>query len=399
MLLKLLTYTKVDVNEEIIECKLGIWNNTLPGFSTDEEGVSNYARMQLALMHDFPLDQAGEEKWNNLLRTIKSAGNGKKYDCIIGVSGGTDSSYLLHLAKEWGLRPLAINLDNGWNSDIAVKNIHRMTSVLNIDLETYVVDYEEMKDILRSYLLAGLPWLDNPTDQAIKAILYRYARKEGIKTILIGTDFRSEGKQPSEWTYGDYKQLSYVHRKFGRQKRETYPENRFVMTFWSAYVMKIKLMSPFNYIKYDKKYAQEFLEKNYDWNYYGEHHHENLFTKWVISYWMYEKFRIDKRIITYSAQVLNGSLTRSEAKAIVAEKPYKKDTIEAETSYVLKKLDLSEEEFHIAWKSAAKTFKNYPSYYESITKYASILKILSKYILKTKPKLFYELENRKATTN
>ncbi len=383
------------MNTDLNECKLGIWNETLPGFSLDNEGVSNYAKIQQALMRDYPLGNEGLDSWNAIVKTIQKQGEGKSYDCIIGVSGGTDSSYLLHLAKEWGLRPLAVNLDNGWNSDIAVRNIQDMTRALNIDLETYVVDYEEIKDILKSYLLAGLPWLDNPTDQAIKAVLYRYARAEGIKTILIGTDFRSEGKQPSEWTYGDYKQLSYVHGSFGKVKRKTYPGNTFIMTFWSAYVKKIRLISPFNYLPYDKQSAQEFLERNYNWKYYGEHHHENLFTKWVISYWMYEKFNIDKRIITYSAQVLNGKLSRAEALKIVAQKPYKPQQIEKDTEYVLKKLGLTREEYLNAWNMAAKSFKDYPSYYKTIRKYSGFIKLVAKYVLKTKPKLFYELENRK----
>ena len=383
------------MNADLNDCKLGIWNETIPGFYLDDFGISNYAKIQQALMHDFPLGNEGLEKWKEVVQNIKKAGANQTYDCIIGVSGGTDSSYLLHLAKEWGLRPLAVNLDNGWNSDIAVRNIHDMTKALEIDLETYVVDYEEMKDILKSYLLAGLPWLDNPTDQAIKAILYRYARKEGVKTVLIGTDFRSEGKQPSEWTYGDYKQLKYVHKEFGKVKRKTYPENTFMMTFWSAYFKKIKLVSPFNYLPYDKKSAQDFLERNYNWKYYGEHHHENLFTKWVISYWMYAKFNIDKRIITYSAQVLNGKLSRDEAKRITAEKPYKPEAIENDTAYVLKKLGLSKEDYLKAWNQPAKTFKDYPSYFESINKYSGLIKILARYVLKTKPKLFYEMENRK----
>ncbi|MEX1189803.1 MAG: N-acetyl sugar amidotransferase [Bacteroidia bacterium] len=377
------------------ECKLGIWNETLPGFTLDESGVSNYARIQEALMNDFPLGEGGTKEWDKIIENIKSSAVGKKYDCIIGISGGTDSSYLLHLAKKWGLRPLAVNLDNGWNSDIAVRNIHKMTSQLNIDLETYVIDYEEMKDILRSYLLAGLPWLDNPTDQAIKAILYTYARKEGVKTVIIGTDFRSEGKQPSEWTYGDYKQLSFVHKTFGKVKRKTYPENMLLKTIWAAYIRKIRLISPFNYIAYDKKAAQEFLEKNYDWKYYGEHHHENLFTKWVISYWMYEKFNIDKRIITYSAQVLNGTLNREEALQIVSHQPYKAESIGSETAYVLKKLGLSETEFKQAWEMPSKTFRDYPSYFDMIHRFAGPIKVLARLVLKTKPKLFYELENRK----
>lgn len=316
-------------------CEIGIWNDSVPGFRLDENGVSNYARIQQNLMNDYPQGELGKKQWNTILERIQALGKGKKYDCIIGVSGGTDSSYLLHLAKAYGLRPLAVNLDNGWSSDIAVKNIKSMTTVLGIDLETYVVDYEEMKDILRAYMRAGLPWIDNPTDQAIQAILYRYARREGIRTILIGTDFRSEGKQPTEWTYGDYRQLRFIHRKFGNGKRRTYPSKPLWSVLYSGYIRKIKIYSPFNYIEYRKQDARDLLEKQYNWQYYGEHHHENLFTKWVIGYWMYEKFGIDKRIITYSAQVLNGAISRHDALKICSNKPYNPETIVSDTELSL----------------------------------------------------------------
>jgi len=375
-------------------CHKGIWNSSIPGFSIDQNGVSNYARIQENLMNDFPVGEKGAEKWASILKEIKEKGRGKTYDCIIGVSGGTDSSYLLHLASSWGLRPLAINLDNGWSSDIAVKNIKNMTSRLNIDLETYVIDYEEMKDILRAYMRARLPWIDNPTDQAIQAILYKYARREGIKAILIGTDFRSEGKQPTEWTYGDYRQLKFVHKKFGNGKRKTYPENNLWKIFYSGYIKKIKIYSPFYYTDYKKKEAREFLEKNYGWEYYGEHHHENLFTKWVIGYWMYEKFGIDKRLITYSAQILNGAIGREEALKICAQKPYKNESIESETSFIIKKLEVSKEEFEQIWKSRNHQFSDYPSWYFVIRKFASIIAPFAKLILPVKPKLFYELEQR-----
>lgn len=375
-------------------CKKGIWNSRIPGFSLDENGFSNYARIQENLMRDFPVGKSGNERWQKILQNIKNAGRGKKYDCLIGVSGGTDSSYLLHLAKEWGLRPLALNLDNGWSSDIAVKNIKTMTAKLHIDLETYVIDYEEMKDILRAYMRACLPWIDNPTDQAIKAILYKYARREGIKTILIGTDFRSEGKQPTEWTYGDYRQLKYVHRKFGNGKRKTYPENSLWQNIYSGYVRKIKIYAPFYFTEYKKKEAREFLEKTYGWEYYGEHHHENLFTKWVIGYWMYEKFGIDKRLITYSAQILNQAISREEALKICSEKPYKSENIDHETSFIIKKLDVSKEEFEKIWKAENKSFSDYPSWYFMIRKFAKIIEPIAKLILPVKPKIFYEIKER-----
>lgn len=376
-------------------CTLGIWNETVPGITFDEDGISNYARIQQHLMQDFPQGEKGKQDWQQTVEGIKAQGKGKSYDCIVGVSGGTDSSYLLHLAKEYGLRPLAVNLDNGWSSDIALKNIKKMTSALNIDLETYVIDYEEIKDILRSYLRAGLPWIDNPTDQAIHAVLYKYARREGLKTILIGADFRSEGKQPTEWTYSDQKQLRYLHKRFGNVPLKTYPRMSFFQQSYWGYIRGIKLTSPFNYLEYNKQAAQQMLIDQYDWQYYGEHHHENLFTKWVIGYWMYEKFNIDKRIITYSAQVLNNILTRDEALQIVTRKPYKDEKIEEETQFVLKKLDVSKEEFQQVWNAPNKSFTDYPSYYPMIRKFARFIIPITKYILPVKPKLFYEMEQRK----
>lgn len=377
------------------KCRLGLWDETIPGITFDKKGESNYSKIQLNLMNDFPQGDMGKTNWEQIVNKIKDKKGNKKYDCIMGVSGGTDSSYLLHLAKEYGLSPLAINLDNGWNSNIAVENIKKITSALQFDLETYVINYEEIKDLLRSYMRAGLPWIDNPTDQAIHSILYKIAKKENIKYILLGTDFRSEGKQPTEWTYSDAKQLKYIHRKFGEVKLKTYPLISFPKYVYYGYFKKIKVIQPFNLLEYNKQDAQEFLIKKYDWKYYGEHHHENLFTKWAISYWMYEKFEIDKRIITYSAQILSGKITREDAIKIVEKKPYNEDLILKETEYVLKKLSISKNEFGRIWASPNRSFLDYPSYYPIIKKLTKFILPLLKYIIHEKPKIFYEMKQRK----
>ena len=167
-------------------CTKGIWDTTVPGITFDENGVSNYCKLQELLMYDFPRGEKEKRDWEKIVAKIKNKGKNKKYDCIVGVSGGTDSSYLLHiLKKEYSINPLAVNLDNGWNSEIAVANIKKMTSALEVDLETYVIDYEEIKDLMRTYMKAGLPWIDFPTDIAIKSILYLTANKEKIKTFLL----------------------------------------------------------------------------------------------------------------------------------------------------------------------------------------------------------------------
>jgi len=375
-------------------CKLGIWNSTIPGISFDKDGVSNYANIQNHLMKDFPRGQAGLKQWKQIVTRIKLKGKNKPYDCIIGISGGTDSSYLLHIAKEYGLNPLAVILDNGWNSDIAVKNVKKLTDQLKIDLETYVIDYREVIDVLRSYLRASLPWADNPTDQAIHSVLYKIAKREKVKYILMGTDFRSEGKQPTEWTYSDSKQLRYIHKKYGKISLKTFPVISYPRQLYLSYFAGYKVIQPYNYINYKKKDAQDFLKKTYGWEYYGGHHYENIFTKWTIAYWMYNKFNIDKRLITLSAQILSGEISRDEAIDIIKDNPYKEDKAKQDTEYVLKKLEISREEFKEIWESENKSFLDYPSYYPLIIKMLKIIGPILNFMLPTKPKIIYEIENR-----
>lgn len=376
-------------------CTKGIWDTTVPGIEFDKDGVSNYAKLYDNLAVAFPRGEKGKEDWANIIKKIKNKGKNKQYDCIIGVSGGTDSCYLLYLAKEvYGLKPLAVNLDNGWNSDIAVKNIYKVTKALDIDLETYVIEYEEIKDLLRSYMKAGLPWIDIPTDMAIKSVLYRVAAREGIKFILRGNDFRSEGSQPNEWTYGDGRQVKAVHKRFGKVKLKTYPNYTMYNTIVNGFVRGIKSAYPFYYLDYKKKEAMSFLKEKYDWQYYGGHHHENHFTKFAISYWLYEKFGIDKRIITLSAQVLSSEITREEALDEVKELPYKKENIEEMIEFVSKKLDLNHEEYQVIWGNENKTYKDYPSdaiLFEKLTKWTTPL---LKFIFLHKPQSVFQAEMR-----
>lgn len=383
------------MDQPLKTCSLGIWDTTVPGITFDENGVSNYARIQQRMMADFPRGEKGLRDWEAMLVKIRKSGKNKRYDCIIGVSGGTDSSYLLHIAKENGLRPLAVNLDNGWNSEISYSNIQKVTSRLNIDLETYVIDYEEIKDLLVSYMKASLPWIDNPTDLAIHAVLYKIASKEKIKYIFVGNDFRSEGKQPTEWTYSDFRQLRYINKKFGTVKINSYPTLTFLQLTWLGYIRGIKLLPVFNFINYQKKEAQQFLRENFDWEYYGGHHHENIFTKFAIAYWLPGKFNIDKRKITLSAQILSGEISREKALEMMQKSPYKTEDMEQDRDYVIKKLGLNLAEFEELWARPNKTFLDYPSYYPMIKALARMLVPILKYILPVTPKMFYEMKERR----
>ena len=184
-------------------------------------------------------------------------------------------------------------------SDIAVKNIKKVTNALGIDLETYVINYEEIKDLMRSYMYSGLPWIDTPTDSAIKSVMYKVAKEIDVKYIFRGNDFRSEGKQPTEWTYSDFKQLKYVHKKFGKlNKLKTYPYLSLYKIFINGLFFNIKDIRPFYYLDYDKAKARDFLEKEYNWEYYGGHHHE-IYSQICNVLLVARKFRIDKKKLVY----------------------------------------------------------------------------------------------------
>jgi N-acetyl sugar amidotransferase len=377
-------------------CSLGIWNESVPEITFDEEGVSNYYYLQKTLEHNFPRGERGKLIWNKYVSEIKRCGRNKQYDCIIGVSGGVDSSYLMHLlTTKYGLRPLAVNLDNGWNSDIAVKNIKKVTAKLNIDLETYVIEYEEIKDLIKAYMRASLPWIDIPTDRAIKAALYKIASRENIKYILRGNDFRSEGKQPREWTTSDQKQLKYIHKKFGEGvKLITYPPLSNYDLFRYGYLQKIKEIRPYYFLDYKKQEAKKILIEEYGWEDYGGHHHENLFTKFVMAYWLPLKFGIDKRIINLSAQVVSGAITREQALSNISQPFDSEKNLEDLKNYVLKKLDLTLSEFDRIFNLPNKYFYDYPNNLGLIKKVLKYGKPLISRIYKVRPMSFFEMEMR-----
>ena len=372
--------------QEIKICKLGVWDESIPSIKFNNEGISNYALLQIKMMNDYPRGIKGEADWIKLVDQIKKKGVSKKYDCVIGISGGVDSSYLLHLAKSYGLRPLAVHLDNGFNSEIAVSNIHNITNKLNIDLYTHVINYDEIKDLMRSYMQASLPWIDFPTDLAIKSIMYEAASKYGVKYILRGNDFRSEGKQPTSWTYSDNKQLKFLHKKFGSGIRiKSYPFLPFSKLIYYSLIKKIKDVRPFYYIDYNKEDAKKRLIELYNWKDYGGHHHENLFTKFTMSFWLPKKFGIDKRKINLSAQVLSHAITREEALNKLKNSFDKEENLIGLKNYVLKKLNYTNEEFEYIMKSENKNYTNYPSSYLFINKNIKYVKWILKRAYTFKP--------------
>jgi len=379
-------------------CSTCIMDDTVPGITFDASGECNYCKIHWALDKEYPKNEIGKQKFNTIIKKIKKAGTGKKYDCIIGVSGGTDSCYLLHLANQHGLKPLAVNLDNGWNSEIAVNNIKKCTAKLNIDLRTYVVDWEEMKDIQIAFLKASLPWADCPTDIAITSSLYKIAAEENIKYILVGADFRTEGKQPSEWTYGDGKLIRFIHKKFGHLRMKTFPNLEIFDLIYYGFLKGIKNLRPLYYLNYNKDTARTLLERLYDWQYYGGHHLESIYTHFILTYWLPVKFEIDKRKVTFSAQIRSGHRNREEALKELqqAGRDFKND--QEMIGYVIKKLGLTPKEFTMIMMTPNRAISEYPSYYPLMKSCSPIVKRMLKFALPWTPTTINESELRKIST-
>jgi len=383
------------MDKSIQTCTRCVSDTTLPNISFDASGICNYCYQFDAIAADALNDKNGEEYLNNLIKTIKQKGKKKTYDVLVGVSGGVDSTYLVHYAINKGLRVLAVNFDNGWHSEIAVANIKNCLQKLNVDLITYVVDYDEMKDILLSYMKAGLPWIDGPTDSAINATLYNIAKKHKISYIFNGSSIRTEGKQPTSWTHTDSKQLKFIQKKFGTSNIKTFPDLSPLKLFYYGAIKGVKIIRPFNYMNYDKATAKEMLRKEYQWKDYGGHHHESSFTKFAIAYWLPKKFDIDKRIITYSAQVRSGLLPREKALELLAQPPYNPALMEDDKDYVIKKLGITHEIFEQIWNAPNKSIYDYPSYLPLFNKYLKYAMFIFSYILPFKPMMGYELKKHK----
>lgn len=361
------------MNKELKICKRCVLDETVPGIEFNENGECNYCELHDNLSEAFPNDERGQKALEKMFEKIKKDGKGNEFDCVVGISGGVDSTYLIHLAKSCGLRPLAVHVDNGWNSEISVSNIKNSIEKLSVDLYTYVIDWNEMKDILRSLMYASYPWADGPTDVALVSALYRIASKNNIKNILVGNNFRTEGRQPIEWTHVDARIIRFIQKKFGKIKKlKSYPSLSNVDLFKYEVLSGIKMLKPLYYLDYDKKKAKEFVTKEYGWKDYGGHHHESIFTRYIIGYWLPQKFGIDKRKITFSAQIRSGLRNREDALRELQELPYDRKQIELDEEYVIKKLGFPKEEYKSILELENKSFRDYPSYYgfyEQVNKY------------------------------
>ncbi len=330
----------------------------------DENGVCNHCTNYFhRIAHRVYGGEKSDAELSELVEKIKKSGKGKKYDCVIGVSGGIDSSYVCYIAKIKGLRALLVHLDNGWNSEISVKNIKNLADILGFDYQSYVLDWTEFKDLQLAFLKASIPEMETPTDIAIPGSLHKVASQHGVKYIISGGNFATEGILPKTWHYNakDLTYLKHIQRKFGTRKLKKFPLFGALHETWYKVIKGIKIIYILNYVPYKKEEAMKLLESELGWRYYGGKHYESKYTGFVQSYIMPEKFNMDYRRATFSTQICTGELTREDALEQLELKPYNVDTLKSEKEYVCKKLGISTAEFEQIMKTPPKIYRDYPN--------------------------------------
>jgi len=326
-------------------------------------------------------DERSRKELEAIAARIRSFGKDQEFDSILGLSGGADSSYMLHLAvKEFGLRPLVFHVDGGWNSEIAVNNIQVLVDKLGLDLYTEVINWEEMRDFQLAYFKSGVPHIDIPQDHAFIATLYNFAEKYNIRYILNGGNVSTEGvRNPMEWLYygTDMPQIWDIIRQFGTIKMETYPfSSIFKHKIYLSYIKRVKVIKPLNYVPYVKSEAMQFLQREYGWKPYPQKHFESRFTKFYEGFWLPERFGFDTRRVQYSSLILTGQMTREEALEKLKKPAYDPETIDDEFSYIATKLNISVDELRHYFTMPKKFYWDYKNIVSVFVVGAKILKAL-----------------------
>jgi N-acetyl sugar amidotransferase len=319
------------------------YENILPNWHPDERGAAAIERQ---------------------MEQIRKDGKGRDHDCLIGLSGGVDSSYVTYLAKEkFGLRPLLFHVDAGWNSQQAVNNVEKLVDGLGLELYTEVVDWLEMQDLQLAFFRAQVPHLDTPQDHAFFAGLYNFAAKTGSKYILTGANYSTECvREPLEWHYhaSDLRQLKDIHARFGRRPLKSFPTaDIFTYKLYYRYVKGVRVVKPLNYVPFIKETAMQLMVDRFGWQRYKHKHYESRFTRFYEGYWLPTKFGYDKRRAHFSSLILTGQKPREQALAEVAQPAYDAEAIAEDFEYIATKLDLSVQELRDIMTGPNKTFRDY----------------------------------------
>jgi N-acetyl sugar amidotransferase len=332
----------------------------------DADGVCDHCRtFSSKVLPNWHTDERGERALHTMVQAIKTAGRGKDFDCIIGMSGGIDSSYLAHVATEFGLRPLVFHVDAGWNSQEAVNNIEMLVDKLKLDLYTEVIDWQEMQDLQLAYFKSGVPHIDTPQDHAFFAMMYRFAERHDIKYILTGANYSTECiRNPIEWMYyqSDSIQLREIHRRFGTRPLSNFPTTSILRhKIWLPYVKRIRVVRPLNFVPYNKADAMRLLIEKFGWQPYPQKHFESRFTRFYEGFWLPRKFGFDTRRVQFSSLIVTGQMSRQEALEKLKSPALDEATVRQEFEYVANKLNITTAELQTYFDAPNKTYRDYRS--------------------------------------
>ncbi len=369
-------------NQQYQVCSRCVMDTTDPAIHFDEQGVCDHCHdYDTNVKPNWHTGDDGELYLKKLVQKIKKSGKGHDFDCILGLSGGVDSSYMLHLAvTKFGLRPLIFHVDGGWNSELAVHNINVMVDKLGLDLYTEVINWEEMKNFQLSLFKSGMPHLDMPQDHAFFGTMYYFAEKHKIKYILNGGNFSTECVQyPMEWFYyaTDMRLIKDILKKFGNHPMPTYPfSSVFRHKIYLKYFKGVHVVKPLNWMTYIKDDAIRTLEQEYNWKAYPQKHFESRFTKFFEGYWLPERFGYDTRRVQLSSLVLTGQMSREQALEQLSRPAYDPEKIDEEFTYIATKLGISADELREYFTMPKKYYWDYRNYQNMFRLGAKIMHLL-----------------------
>jgi N-acetyl sugar amidotransferase len=353
-------------------CARCVMDTSDPDIRFDSNGICNHCReYEYKIKVKLPHPELRKERLQSLIQHIKEKGKEAPYDCIIGVSGGLDSTYLVFLTKQWGLRPLAFHLDNGWNTEIANSNMKNLLDNLGIDLYTFTANFDEFRDLQLAYLKASVLDFEVPSDHGIFGALYKVADEKNIKTILNGGNRTTEQIIPKAWrfTKNDLTNLLAIHRAFGTQPLKSYPTMGVKKLKHYIRNKHIEMYSPLNYVEYNKSDAISVLEREINWTNYVFKHGESIITKFYQGYILPTKFNIDKRKAHLSSLICAGQMSREEALEIISEPPYNNKDLKNDYESVLQKFRLSDVEFQRLMQKPIRSHFDFPTDFKTKFEY------------------------------
>lgn len=348
----------------------------------DERGWCEYCNNYHSnIVPHWHTDERGERELMAQIEKIKEDGKGRDFDCLIGLSGGVDSSYLVYIAKEkFGLRPLLYHVDAGWNSQEAVNNIEKLVDGLGLDLYTEVVNWPEMRDLQLAFFKSGVPHLDTPQDHAFFAGLYNFAAKNKVKYILTGANYSTECvREPLEWHYhaSDLRQIRDIHRRFGSRPLKSFPLAGILkFKVFYRFVKGVRVVKPLNHIPYHKEAAMTELVERYGWQRYPHKHYESRFTRFYEGFWLRARFGYDKRRAHFSSLILTGQLSRDEALERIAKDPYSPEQVKQDFEYIATKLGIEVAELQAMFDAPKKTYRDYANMMPILDAGAKLLRLL-----------------------